>query len=120
MFWLALLGASGALWSGHHIGLRLVVERLPSKARGLAQVVTELAIGVFAVLLMIQGLELVARTSGGDWSALRIPLGYTYVVLPLSAALMALLSFMKGTLRAISIFRGGEIPPNWSTDQEEL
>ena len=119
MFWLALLGAAGALWSGDHIGLRVIVDRLPKRWRGAPQVASELLIGVFAVLLFFQGLELVARTSGGDWSALRVPLGYTYVVLPISAALMAILSLLKGVLRTIFLLGGGEIPRRWSTDLEE-
>ncbi len=119
MFWLALLGAAGALWSGDHIGLRVVVERLPKPLQGAAQVTSELVIGIFAILLTIQGVELVARTSGGNWSALRIPLGYTYVVLPISAALMAILSLMKATLRTVSLLGGGEIPSSWTVRQEE-
>lgn len=119
MFWLALLGAAGALWTGDHIGLRVVVERLPKPLQEAAQIVSELVIGVFAILLTFQGLELVARTSGGNWSALRVPLGYTYVVLPISAALMAILSLMKATLRTVALLGGGEIPSSWAVHREE-
>ena len=119
MFWLALLGAAGALWSGDHIGLRVIVDRLPDRARETVQAASELLVGVFAVLLFFQGLELVARTSGGDWSALRVPLGYTYVVLPISAALMAILSLLKGAVRMLSLFGVVETPRRWSTGGEE-
>lgn len=119
MFWLALVGAAGALWSGDHIGLRLIVDRLPESWQGAVRAANELLIGVFAVLLFFQGVQLVARTSGGNWSALRVPLGYTYIIVPISAALMAVLSLLKGTLRAISLLGRGETPPSWSVDGEE-
>ena len=120
MFWLALLGAAGALWSGDHIGLRMIVDRLPERGREAVAIVTEFCIAAFAVLLFLQGLELVARTAGGDWSALRVPLGYTYVVLPISAALMAILSLLKGALRTISLLGGGEIVGPGSVEGDEL
>ena len=95
------------------------MERLPKPLQEAAQVVSEIVVGVFAIFLTFQGLELVARTSGGDWSALRIPLGYTYAVLPISAALMAVLSLMKATLRTVSLLGGGELPPDWAVHREE-
>jgi TRAP-type transport system small permease protein len=116
MFWLALIGAAGALWSGDHIGLHILVRRLPAKLRDGAQALTELLVGAFAVFLAIQGVELVVRTSGGDWSALRVPLGYTYAVLPFSAALMAMLGLTKGVLRFVALFAGGELPDSWATE----
>jgi TRAP-type C4-dicarboxylate transport system permease small subunit len=56
----------------------------------------------FAFMIFKEGLLLIERTMGGEMSALRIPIGTTYCVLPLSAFLMFLFTLVRAVKRIAS------------------
>ena len=104
MIWIGILGASATLWTESHIGLNVVVDRLPPRLHLVARVVSDFLIAGFAVYFFLQGLQLVGRISG-TWSALRISIGKTYLVVPISAALIGLFSAAKGIVRIVEYRR---------------
>jgi len=103
MIWIGVLGASCTLWSDSHIGLNAVIDRLPSAAQVILRAFSDFLIGGFGIYLFIDGLKLVNRITG-TWSALRVPLGQTYLVVPISASLIVLFAFSKGVLRLTRYF----------------
>ena len=103
MIWIGILGASGALWTDSHIGLNVLADRLPPTAKVIARSLSDFLIAGFAVYFLLQGLQLVTRISG-TWSALRISIGKTYLVVPISAALIILFSTSKGIVRLVDHF----------------
>lgn len=103
MIWIGILGASGALWTDSHIGLNAVVDRLPPTVKVIFRSVSDFMIAGFAVYFFFQGLQLVNRISG-TWSALRISIGKTYLVVPISAVLIIVFSTSKGIVRLMEHF----------------
>jgi TRAP-type C4-dicarboxylate transport system permease small subunit len=98
MIWIGILGASSTLWSESHIGLNVFVDRLPETGKVIAKTFSDFLIAGFGIYLFIYGLQLVNRISG-TWSALRVSIGRTYLVVPISAALLAIFALSKGVLR---------------------
>ena len=97
LLWIGLLGGAHAYRTRSHLGLNLITEKLAPRfrhpARGLVLLVTLL----FAMVVLVYGggrlvaltLEL-KQTS----ASLGIPMGYVYLVLPLSGLLIALYSLV--------------------------
>lgn len=94
MIWMAMLGCVVALRWGRHLGVRVLVDRLPS---GLydhymapcIQVVMLLFFGLIAV----QGWDLALRNSGQVSPALEVSMFYPYLAVPVGGALMWLVVF---------------------------
>ena len=93
LMWIGLLGAAYGVHSNAHIGLSLLVDRMPPRMRQAAQLLARLALVAFAMgILFTGGLELVSLTSQLKQMtpALGMPVAYTYLVLPLSGLLIGL------------------------------
>lgn len=95
MMWIGFLGAAGALWTDSHIGLHLFVERLPESLKVWVGFLRNLIITIFSLILFYNGIILVNKTMSGTLSALGIPIGYSYMIVPISALLLALFSIIK-------------------------
>jgi TRAP-type C4-dicarboxylate transport system permease small subunit len=95
MLWVGLLGGTYALGQGLHpaVGkLHLALARAWPRTR-VASELPRLGVAAFALLVPIAGgAELVRLTFelGQSSAALRLPLGWVYMVLPLSGALLLL------------------------------
>jgi len=97
LIWVGLLGASYAAGKKMHLAIDVLVNRLGVRHRRLADGVIQLCIFSFGLLvLVIGGIRLVAITLTLDQisAALRIKLGYVYLVLPISGILLMLYSIL--------------------------
>lgn len=94
MMWIVFLGASGAVWDNSHIGLNFLVEMMPPGVKIWLRVLSDLIIAIFSILFFNYGLTMTIKT-GGTLSALRIPIGFTYIIIPVTASLMALFAIIK-------------------------
>lgn len=97
LIWVGLLGAAYGVGKKMHLAIDLLTARLA----GLPQIVLELFIAVcifaFAAFVMVVGgINLVDVTLSLEQisAALRIKVGYVYVVLPLSGILMMFYTFL--------------------------
>jgi TRAP-type C4-dicarboxylate transport system permease small subunit len=91
LIWVGLLGASYVSGRKMHLAITVVLEGLKGKNRLRAELVIQACIFVFACLVMvIGGSRLAAMTFALNQisAALRIPLGYVYLVIPLSGILI--------------------------------
>jgi TRAP-type C4-dicarboxylate transport system permease small subunit len=91
LIWVGLLGAGYAVGQKMHLAIDVVVKSLPEKARRLAESAIQAFIFLFAFLVMVYGgIRLVSITLRLNQisAALRIQLGYVYLVLPLSGFLI--------------------------------
>jgi TRAP-type C4-dicarboxylate transport system permease small subunit len=91
LIWIGILGAAYAAGRRLHLAIDLLPNRLHGASRVAHGVIVELLVAAFAVgVLLVGGSRLVALTlSLGQTSpALGIPVGYVYVVLPVSGALI--------------------------------
>ena len=110
MMWAAMLGAAGCVWTDSHIRLTMVVERLPPSVRTWILTLMDGVILWFAAVLLGEGAHLVQSTMGGTMSSLDIPIGMTYVILPVTALFMIVFSLIAALNRVARRCRdkGGE------------
>lgn len=99
MMWAALLGAAACLWTDSHVRLTIIVSLFPARLRIWILVIMDGIVLWFAFMIFKEGLFLIERTMGGQMSALRIPIGTTYYVLPVSAFLMFLFTLVRAIKR---------------------
>ena len=86
--WMALLGAALVAGERGHMNIPIVVERMGTKGRKFFAIFAEIVACVFAgVILVYGGLQITNLAMGQMTSALGIPVGIFYVVLPLSGVL---------------------------------
>jgi len=93
--WISFLGAVLAYQENEHVGLDFVVEKLPSgRGKALIKLVAELFVFVVMFFLMRYGL-VVANSATNVSPALYIPMRIVYMIVPVSAALMLIISIKK-------------------------
>lgn len=86
--WMSLFGASLVVGERGHMNIPIVVERMGKKGRKFFAIFAEVIACVFAgVILVYGGIQITNLAMGQMTSALGIPIGIFYVVLPLSGAL---------------------------------
>jgi len=106
LIWIGVLGAGYAAGQRDHLALELLPERLEGRAREWLNIAIEGCIIAFAVaVLIVGGLRLVyiQLTLGQTSASLDIPIGYVYLVAPLSGAVMVFYAIVhiSGHLRAL-------------------
>lgn len=97
LVWLGLLGAAYAVGKKLHLAIDLLPRKLTGRKKLLLEIVIQALIFVFAATVMLSGgTGLVGLTLMLNQvsAALQIKLGYVYLILPLSGALMM---FYTGT-----------------------
>ena len=106
LIWVGVLGAGYGVGQHDHLALELLPERLEGRAGEWLQIAIQGFILLFAVgVLIVGGLRLVyVQLSLGQTSAsLNLPIGYVYLVLPLTGLLITFYSLIhvSGHLRAL-------------------
>ncbi len=91
MIWMGCLGAVVALRQGRHIGVRVLVERLPVRAyRNFIEPLVQLIIGAFLAILFWQGVKLSVFNHDQLSPALELPMLIPYAAVPVGALMMIL------------------------------
>lgn len=93
LIWVSLLGASLAYGSGQHLGVDYFASKLHPDARRLMHRIVAAVVMAFAASVMVYGgWILFSRTlaSGQVSPAMGLPMGYVYLVVPISGALFIL------------------------------
>jgi TRAP-type C4-dicarboxylate transport system permease small subunit len=88
--WLSILGATLGLQKGGHFGLDVFYRMLPDRGRQVMRQVIHLFMGVVILVILVQGITLVQKTSLQESPAMGISMGWAYAALPVGAALMAI------------------------------
>lgn len=95
LIWLGLLGASYATGKHLHLAIDLLPRSLEGNAKRNLQVLINLLVIVFALLVMVVGgsrLVYITNILGQTSSALHIRLAYVYAILPVSGVFIILYS----------------------------
>ncbi len=94
LIWLGLLGGSYAAGQHLHLAVDLLPGRLQGRQRQILELIIEACTLAFALLLIVGGARLVwlMLYLGQISAALQVPLGYVYLVLPLSGAFIGFYS----------------------------
>lgn len=86
--WMALLGASLVVGERGHMNIPIVVERMGKKGRKFFAIFAEVVALAFAgVILVYGGMQITNLAMGQMTSALGLPIGVFYIVLPLSGVI---------------------------------
>lgn len=104
LIWIGLLGASYALYTKAHLGIDILTAKLTGSRRLLSELAIHAVVFVFALFVLTWGgLRLVnlTFTLRQISPALGIPMGYVYLVLPLTGTLMMYYSLVS----ALAAFR---------------
>ncbi len=108
LVWVGLLGASYAYRTKAHLGIDILAARLSGGPRRALEVSINLLVFLFAFFVMlVGGIRLVRLTFilGQVSAALGIPMGYVYMVLPLSGILIMYFAVHF----VVQAFRGNEL-----------
>ncbi len=108
MMWIGLLGAAGCVWTESHMGLELIRSRLPAAARCWFSFATDCLVALFSLFLFGQGLLLVRSLMSATLATLSIPLGYTFLMVPIAGILMAVFALTKAIGRVLTFYAGRE------------
>jgi TRAP-type C4-dicarboxylate transport system permease small subunit len=91
LIWVGLVGAAYAAGKRMHLAIDILPSKLRGRAREALLLVIEAAVFLFAAVVMVFGgarlvaLQLMLEQTS---AALRVPLGYVYLALPVSGLLM--------------------------------
>jgi TRAP-type transport system small permease protein len=105
----AMFGASAGVRDAGHIGLDSLVRTLPPKVQFWCKVAVEILSGVFAVALVLGGLEMASSTRGTTIPTLGLPEALRY--LPVILAGVLIISFCVELL--VAQFRGLKVEKSW-------
>jgi TRAP-type C4-dicarboxylate transport system permease small subunit len=95
IMWIGLLGAAAAVWTGDHMRLELLTKRLPKQLGVVVEVLIDVAIGYFSLFLLQNGWVLTQATWTSRMSTIPLPLGITYLVLPIAAVFMIFFALFR-------------------------
>lgn len=90
MIWITFLGASFAFQYGAHIGIEYFKMKLSNLLQRSFELIALLACSVFFYFMIKYGLDISNRAMVQTSAALNIPMGYVYLVIPISGFLMFL------------------------------
>ncbi|MEW5911577.1 MAG: TRAP transporter small permease [Thermodesulfobacteriota bacterium] len=88
--WLTLLSGSLGVRENFHVRLTLLTDRLPGKAGRVFELLTNLCVAFFGLVLVYSGYDLVARTAQNLTPTLRLPTDWVNWSAPVCGALVFL------------------------------
>lgn len=91
LIWVSILGAAYVSGKNAHIAIDLLPATFPEKKKLLLDIVTSVIISIFVfVIFLIGGLRYIyiSFKLGQTSAALEVPMGYVYLVLPLSGIII--------------------------------
>ncbi len=88
LVWASFLGASVALKRGIHIGVGVFVSKLPKEKKRLIYLMTLVIIGIFLFVVIIKGFQMASFNMKQFSPAMRIPIGFPYLAIPVGSLIM--------------------------------
>lgn len=94
--WMGLLGAAYVFGKQEHMRMSFLVDKLSEKNQEKMQLLAEVMVIIFAVLVLIfGGLKMSQLCMGQSSSSLQIPMGYIYLALPLSGIITVIYNVLN-------------------------
>jgi TRAP-type C4-dicarboxylate transport system permease small subunit len=90
LVWASFLGASIALKRGLHIGVEAFVTRLRKEKRRLVYLITLVIITIFLLVVLVKGFQMASFNMRQSSPAMRIPMGFPYLAIPVGSLFMIL------------------------------
>jgi TRAP-type C4-dicarboxylate transport system permease small subunit len=108
LVWSSLLGAGVALKRGEHIAVTFFVDRIPGGMRPHAALLVSVSIAFFLAVTLWGGVHLVILTRHQLSPAMRIPMAWPYLAIPISSLIMLLheLTFIHKRVNSMILSSG--------------
>lgn len=90
--WIVFLGAALGLERGVHLGVDLLVNRMPEPMRRLTALVCDLLIAVFAAVIIYASIPVLHLNALQHSPALGVQMSWIYLAIPVSMALILLIT----------------------------
>jgi len=91
--WTTFLGSALVMDRKGHLAIEALVQWLPPSLRKIAQIVSYLVVLASLAIFVLAGFELVLRTKDQLSAAMRIPMAWAYLSIPLGSLFMFVHSF---------------------------
>ncbi|NLH18165.1 MAG: TRAP transporter small permease [Phycisphaerae bacterium] len=112
MIWVGMLGASVALNRGSHLGIDYMVSKFSVMTRIKTEVFVFICIGLFSLVgMLIGGILLVSKTFelGQTSPAMKLPIGYVYLAVPISGFFLVIYSIELLMERIVTLRKGPDV-----------
>ncbi|MEW6258973.1 MAG: TRAP transporter small permease [Thermodesulfobacteriota bacterium] len=90
MIWMAMLGSVVALRMGRHLGVRVLVDRLPGRTYDVIVPFLQLVMIFFLGVIGVQGIDLAVANWDQKTAAMEIPMLIPYLAIPVGSWMMIL------------------------------
>jgi TRAP-type C4-dicarboxylate transport system permease small subunit len=107
--WVSFFGASALMRVREHVNVTVFVDNFPPRLRAVCVLVANLCALVFAYYFVVGGIALTTNEWAQLAPAMQIPMGWVYMVIPISAVLMAIWIMLQ-TIEAFGTLLGGARP----------
>ena len=104
--WVSFFGASALMRVREHVNVTVFVDNFPPRLQAACVLLANLCALVFAYYFVAGGLSLTTNEWAQLAPAMQIPMGWVYVVIPVSASLMAIWIALQ-TIEAFGKLLGG-------------
>lgn len=91
LIWVGMLGAAYVAGKNEHLAIDLMLQKLKGKKQQRLQIIINIVVGLFALFVMLIGGAWLVYTRfylNVNSAALELPLGYVYLVVPISGMLI--------------------------------
>lgn len=91
LIWIGLLGSSYAIYTKAHLGIDILARKLQGSARKMLEVIIYTIVLLFSLFILVIGgwnLVNITFTLNQISPAMGLPMGYVYLVLPLTGVLI--------------------------------
>ncbi len=91
LIWVGLLGAAYVAGKNEHLAIDLMLQKMKGTKKRNLQIIINSIVGVFAIFVMVFGGTWLVYTRfilGVKSAALALPLGYVYLIVPVSGLLI--------------------------------
>ena len=102
--WASCVGAAIGIKEHIHIGIDVIVNLLPKLGQKICAILVQLILLGFDVFIIKVGFQMVAKTMTQASPALRLPMGYVYLAVPV----MGILGIWYSVLEIIKLIREKE------------
>jgi TRAP-type C4-dicarboxylate transport system permease small subunit len=107
--WVSFFGASALMRVREHVNVTVFVDNFPPRLRAVCVLLANLCALVFAYYFVVGGIALTTNEWAQLAPAMQIPMGWVYMVIPISAVLMAIWIMLQ-TIEAFGTLLGGARP----------
>lgn len=91
LIWIGLLGAAYATGARQHLSIDLISQKFSTQQKKYHEIIISILVAVFAICVLVVGGAWLVYTSflfGQISAAMGLPLGYVYLVVPISGVLI--------------------------------